>query len=55
MTTNYSITKRTTIISLSPDEKKKLDHVAEDIYGEADTIPYGLTVSMLVSEYRDNS
>jgi hypothetical protein len=52
---NVTMTKRTTTISLSPEEKQRLDSVAKERFGESDTIPYGVTLNLLIDEYRDNS
>jgi len=45
---------RNTTIAISPEEKNELDQIAEDVFGESDSIPYGSTVSMLITEFRDN-
>lgn len=44
---------RTTTIALSPGEKELLDQVAEEVFDESESIPYGSTVSLLVSEFQD--
>lgn len=42
---------RDTSIALSESEKSKLDKIAEDAFGESDTVPYGVTVSYLVDNF----
>ncbi|WP_135302112.1 hypothetical protein [Haloarcula amylovorans] len=46
---------RTKRIAVSESEKDRLKDVAEDVFGESDTIPYGVTVSYLIDRYEDNS
>jgi hypothetical protein len=48
------MSQRKSTIALSEQEKSDLDQIAEDAFGEADTIPYGVTVSMLIDAYRDD-
>lgn len=48
-----SMSMRTTTIALSPGEKELLDQVAEEVFDESESIPYGSTVSLLVSEFQD--
>jgi hypothetical protein len=43
---------RNTTIAVSDSEKQRLDEVAEDAFGEAASIPYGVTVSMLIDNYQ---
>jgi len=45
--------KRNTSIALSKDEKSRLDQVAEEAFGEADTVPYGVTVSYLLDSFEN--
>ncbi len=44
---------RSTTIAVSQEEKEQLNEIAEDVFGESDSIPYGTTVSLLVSEFQD--
>jgi len=43
--------ERNTTIVVSEDEKNSLDAVAADCFGESETIPYGVTLTMLMDEY----
>ncbi|WP_167768380.1 hypothetical protein [Haloarcula amylovorans] len=45
------MTERNTTIALNESEKERLDNVAEDVFGESDTIPYGCTVSYLLDAH----
>lgn len=45
---------RNTTIAVSPEEKNQLDQIAEDVFGESESIPYGSTVSMLITEFRED-
>jgi len=44
---------RSTTIAVSPEEKEQLNDIAEDVFGESKSIPYGTTVSFLISEFQD--
>ena len=46
-------TTRSTTIAVSPDEKNRLDEIAEDVFGEAESIPYGATISLLIGEFNE--
>ena len=46
-------TTRSTTIAVSPDEKNELDEVAEDVFGESESIPYGATISLLIGEFNE--
>ena len=45
--------ERNTSIALSEEEKNQLDEVAEDAFGESDTIPYGVTLTYLMDDYQE--
>jgi len=45
---------RSTTIAISEGEKNDLDEVAEQVFGESESIPYGATISMLVEDFHDN-
>jgi|APHM01.1.fsa_nt_gi hypothetical protein len=46
-------TTRSTTIAVSPDEKEELDEIAEDVFGEAESIPYGVTIGLLINEFQN--
>ena len=45
--------ERNTSIALSEEEKNRLDEVAEDAFGECKTIPYGVTLTLLMDHYQE--
>ena len=48
-------TTRDTTISVSEQEKETLDEIAEDAFGDAQAIPYGVTLSLLIDNYREST
>ena len=43
---------RTTTIAVSHAEKRRLDEIAQQVYGESETIPYGTILTMLMDEFQ---